>query len=205
MLIPLRNEFGLICCLAINRWGDEEGDSSRWARLVLPPLPRWQEEKMGWSGVRLTTSLQLSTKIHRAECVHAHQSLLWVNSRLKRMVIFQTVYLRTKNQSSDGRGLAELLWVSNKVRFGHFLPNQSEEGCEDDSDTHPQQAEGCHALHALLFTALLWFGAETASATGRNQECLIPEHHTVCLVLTLDSAAPVTDSQKMMISPMIIY
>lgn len=34
---------------------------------------------MGWSGVRLTTSLQLSTKIHRAERVHTHQSLFWVN------------------------------------------------------------------------------------------------------------------------------
>lgn len=95
-----------------------------------------------------------------------------------------------KQSSGDCRELAESLGVSNKVRSGHYLPSQSAEGCEDDSDTHPQQAEGCHALHALLFTALLWFGAETASATGRNQECLIPEHHTVCPALTLDSAAP---------------
>lgn len=109
------------------------------------------------------------------------------------MEIFQTVYLRTKNtppvtpESSQSR--LESLWVSSKVRFGHYLPNQSAEGCEDDSDTHPQQAEGCHALQALVFTcfAVVW---SRSSFSGRNQECLIPEHHTVCPVLALDSAAP---------------
>lgn len=38
--------------------GIEEGDSSRWACIALPlrRLPRRQKEKMGWSGVRVTTS-----------------------------------------------------------------------------------------------------------------------------------------------------
>lgn len=63
--------------------GMRRGTAAGGLTLSSPPLPRWQEEKMGWSGVRLTTSLQLSTKIHGTESVHTHQSVFWVNSRVK--------------------------------------------------------------------------------------------------------------------------
>lgn len=105
------------------------------------------------------------------------------------MEIFQTVYVRTKPSPPVTPENLQSLWASNEVRFGHYLPDQSAEGCEDDSDTHPQQAGGCHTLQALVFTcfAVVW---STNSFSRRTRECLIREHHTVCPVLTPDSAAP---------------
>lgn len=47
LLIPLRNEFGVICCLAINSKGSGEGDSSRWACIALPQSAQTAEGENG--------------------------------------------------------------------------------------------------------------------------------------------------------------
>lgn len=119
---------------------------------------------MGWSGVRMTTSPQLSTKIHGAERVHTHQSLFWVSSRLKRREIFQTVYLRTKKQSSShSRELAESLWVSDKEGFGHYLPSQSVEGVRMTLTPIPNTQRVVTRSMLGCSLPLLWLGGKTTS------------------------------------------
>jgi len=105
---------GVICCLAINSGGggDEEGDSSRWARVALPPSARAAgEDGMAWGeGDNRQLSTQIPGAVDACECLQTHEEPAWVNSRLKcidtvlQMSLLGLQYSEKFTKKSERRG-----------------------------------------------------------------------------------------------------